>query len=529
MSIVVSGIKMPYEASEEYVFRAAYDLCSLKSCDIRQANIYKISLDLRKNQLNRVWSVILDTFVDENALVARINSPYVKIKASVLTPIVSGVSKMTDRPIIVGFGPAGIFAALVLAKNGYAPIVFECGGNIEERDKKTEIFFKSGILDTFTNVQFGEGGAGTYSDGKLTTRTNDPRGELVLSELIRHGAPKEISIVAKPHIGTDILKKVVQSIREEIISLGGEVHFNCPVTEIKIVDGKLQSIMANGVKYYSQTVILATGHSARDMFKELYKSGVPIVPKSFAIGVRIEHKQETIDRGLYGKFYGKYDLPAGEYALSHTELERGCYTFCMCPGGEVVACSSEDSGVVTNGMSYHSRAGENANSAVVVAIKTEDFPSDNPFYGMEFQINIEKKAFQVAGESYAAPVQLFGDFNNDTKTRKLGSITPTYSRGYTFCELNAILPGMVTAKLKKTITYFGQKINGFDANDAVLTAPETRTSSPLRILRNEQFESDIQGVFPAGEGAGYAGGIMSAAQDGIKVASEIMSRYKPKE
>ncbi|MGN1030600.1 MAG: NAD(P)/FAD-dependent oxidoreductase, partial [Butyricicoccaceae bacterium] len=427
----------------------------------------------------------------------------------------------------IGMGPAGLFAAYMLAKNGYRPLVFERGQCIPERDRTIAAFHAGAPLRTESNIQFGEGGAGAYSDGKLTTRVNDPKAELVIQTFLRHGAPEEIGRAAKPHIGTDVLKQVVVSMREEIIRLGGEVHFEQALTGICAKDGRLTAVRVGEQTIPCEQLILAIGHSARDTFEALYRQGVPFEPKPFSVGARIEHPQELIDRGLYGALAGHPALPPASYNLSWREGGRGCYSFCMCPGGQVVAAQSEQHSIVTNGMSYHARDGRNANSAVVVSVSPEDFPSRDALAGIAFQRKIERAAYRMSG-SYRAPCQRVGDFLEGRPTRRAGSVQPTYPLGVEYGDISGCLPLFVTEMMRGGLRRFGKKLRGFDLADALLTAPETRTSSPVRIPRTEErYSTKMTGLIPCGEGAGYAGGIMSAAVDGIACAAAVMQRYRP--
>ncbi|MBQ5813058.1 MAG: NAD(P)/FAD-dependent oxidoreductase [Clostridia bacterium] len=529
MSIIVSGIKMPFASTEEKAVTEALKIVKASASVCLSSDIHKVSYDLRHNQLSKVVSVELELDLDEGRLVQKLNLPSVKERSKASMPMPSGEKKLENRPIIIGFGPAGLFAALVLAKNGYAPIVFERGGAIEERDLKVDSFFEGGELDLSSNVQFGEGGAGTYSDGKLTTRINDPKSQLVLDLLGEYGAEKEMLIKAKPHIGTDKLKGIVKAMREDIIRLGGEVHFNTKIADITCKDGKLVSVTDDkGNVYGAQTAIIAAGHSARDTFTMLRDRGFTLIPKAFSVGVRAEHLQSDIDYALYGKYMGLKGLPVGEYTLSRRADNRACYSFCMCPGGYVVAAASEENSVVTNGMSYHARSGRNANSAICVSVDPSDFGSSDPLAGMYFQRRIEQAAFKAVSGRNGAPVQLFGDFAEGRASSKLGRVEPTYPRGYEFVDINGILPGFVCDMIKSSMPYFGRKMKGFDAFDTVFTAPETRTSSPVRMTRGDDLMAlGADGLIPCGEGAGYAGGIVSAAVDGIRSAARIMEIYSP--
>ena len=479
--------------------------------------IFKKSIDARKkNDIHFVYTVDIKSN-NENRLLKKIKGA-VKVEDK---PYVFPKGKQINTPIVIaGSGPAGLMCGLTLAKNGYKVIILERGKCVEERKKDVDAFWNGGELNPNSNVQFGEGGAGTFSDGKLNTGIKDSRIRMVLEEFHRHGAPEEILYNAKPHVGTDNLFNMVRSIREEILSLGGEVRF-CSKLENIITENNCicgAEVLNGDTKYIIDTkhIVLATGHSARDTFVMLKNSGVQMERKSFSIGARIEHCQEEINKSQYGEFYNR--LGAADYKLAvHLNNGRGVYTFCMCPGGVVVASASEENGVVTNGMSYFARDGKNANSAVLVNVTPDDFPTDDVLGGMYLQREIEQRAFELSG-SYKAPAQRLCDFlDRDTKTE----ITPTYRPGVVWCELSEIFPEYITESLREGILEMDKRLNGFADGGAVLTAPETRSSSPVRILRDTKFESNIKGLYPCGEGAGYAGGITSAAVDGIKTAEAL--------
>ncbi len=426
----------------------------------------------------------------------------------------AGSEELKDPPVIVGFGPCGMFAGLILAKRGYRPIIIERGSQIEQRVKDVEKFWHEGVLNPNSNVQFGEGGAGTFSDGKLTTGIKDPRIRKVLEEFVRAGADEDILYKQKPHIGTDVLRKVVRNIREEIIRCGGEIRFDTRFVEVntkkKCVKSVIVECEGERQEIPTQNVILAIGHSARDTFRYLCERGVKMQQKPFSIGVRIEHPQELIDKSQYGNTQG---LPPADYKLNHhCENGRGVYTFCMCPGGEVIVASSQEGGVVTNGMSNRSRNSGKANSGLLVDVRCEDFGSPHPLAGVEFQEKYEKLAFENGGGTYQPPRTTLGEFRSETL-----SAAPVIRS----------LPYFAVEAIREAMPHLGRKLSGFDRDDALMTAVESRSSSPVRFARNEQMEGTFGGFYPAGEGTGYAGGIMSAACDGIKVAEKIIGKYRP--
>ena len=526
MSILVNNIRISLEAPEEEAFAQAYQQCGLTAGDAA-ASVYRESLDARRGTVTRVLTVELTGCEQEEALVERRGKTNIRCRTTLAQPKATGTQRLEHRPVVVGLGPAGLFAAYVLAQNGYRPLVLERGDCVEQRDQAVERFWKQGQFCTQSNIQFGEGGAGAYSDGKLTTRIHDPRSELVLDILCRHGAPEEIRRKAKPHIGTDVLKDVVRRMREEILRMGGEIRFRTQLTAVHQKNGRLCAITANGEEIPCEQAIAAIGHSARDTFVQLHECGIYMEPKPFSVGARIEHLQSEIDRARYGKAAGHPLLPPAEYTLSHRQNGRACYSFCMCPGGHVVAAQSEEHTIVTNGMSYHARDGRNANAAIVVSVDPADFDGTSVFRGVEFQRKIERAAYQMTG-SYRAPCQRVGDFLEGRPSRTHGSVEPTYPMGVEYGSLDGVLPEFVLREMRDGLRVFGRKIRGYDAPDALLTGPETRTSSPIRIVRGEdRYSVELLGFMPCGEGAGYAGGIMSAAVDGLACAEELLKRYRP--
>lgn len=523
--IRITDLKLPIHGTEEQLKKKAARALGLPMEAIVELQVFRRSIDARKkDQIHYVY--VVDVLVkDEKKILAKTKGKNITVTPDFSYSFIQGKVKCNYRPVVVGFGPAGMFAALLLAEMGIKPIVVERGGDVESRHKAIEGFWKEGKLDTENNVQFGEGGAGTFSDGKLTTRIKDPRCRKVLEELVEAGAPEEILYDAKPHIGTDLLRGVVQRVREKIISLGGEIHFFAKVTDIVVESGKVQGvILADGKTIVTNDVVLAIGHSARDTFEMLHEKGASLEQKPFAMGVRIEHPQKMIDDAQYGAT--AENLPPADYRLTYTTQKgRGVYTFCMCPGGYVVAAASEEGRLAVNGMSEYSRDGENANSALLVQVFPEDFGSDHPLAGMHFQRKLEEKSFQAGGGNYAAPVQRVGAFLQ-RKAETL-EVSPTYLPGTKEVDLDAIFPAFMTEAMREAIPAMAKKLKGFDRADAVLTAVESRSSSPIRILRGENGESPwAEGLYPTGEGAGYAGGIVSAAVDGISVAEKIFTKYK---
>ena len=500
----------------------------IKDKDITSLSIFKKAIDARKkDKLYFVYSVDINV-KNEKYYLSKKQKGLTEAPVLTYQEVTSGNEVLLHRPVVVGFGPSGIFAALLLARRGYKPIVLERGFDVEKRSENVEHFYQTGEYNEGSTILFGEGGAGTFSDGKLTTLINDIRCRYVLESLVNHGAQKEIMYINKPHVGTDVLRVVVKNMREEIIRLGGSIRFNAKVTKLVVEDQRLQGVIINENEEIKTNVcLLGIGHSARDTFELLYHHDMNITQKAFSVGVRIEHPQVLINQSQYGKFADEPNIGAADYKLSyHASNDRTAYTFCMCPGGWVMCASSEEGGVVTNGMSESKRDYENSNAALLVNINPEDFGSSHPLAGVDFQRDIEKKAFILGGSNYHAPVQLVGDFLNDNISRKLGSVKPSYRPGYKFAELKELFPKFVTDTLKGALRDFNKKIEGFSMDDAVLTGAETRSSSPIRMVRDDHHESNIIGLYPMGEGAGYAGGIMSSAVDGMKTAEKVIAKYQ---
>lgn len=525
--IIAENIKIPYTPGEVHIDELAAAeaeriIRKKTGCRPISLNTAKKSVDARRrNNIVFVVSVSaeLEWKGDPEALVEKGFKLYRKPEVSVRY----GNETAQHRHVIVGFGPAGMFAGLLLAKHGFRPVIYERGGSVSERVEKVERFIQGGSFDTDTNIQFGAGGAGTFSDGKLTTRINDPLAAYVMDQLHQLGAPDEILWKAKPHIGTDILRHVVEEAHREIVSLGGEIHYNSKVTDITD-----KTVTVNGTTVPFSSLTLAIGHSARDVYGELLTKNFVIEPKPFSVGVRAEHLQSDIDRMLFGDLAGDSNLGKGEYQLSYRKGDRGTYTFCMCPGGEVVPSASEEGGVVTNGMSRHARDGRNANAAVCVSVNPSDFGS-SPTGAIEFQRTLEKEAYRAGGGGFTAPMQTVGDFLGGTWGTEPKRVLPTYRNvNVKLCDFRKIFPSFVTEMLAEGLTNFGRKMKGYDAPDIPLTGVETRTSAPVRILRTEDYCAvGHPDIYPCGEGAGYAGGIVSAAVDGIRVAVGIMGRFKP--
>ncbi|HBV85245.1 MAG TPA: hypothetical protein DEF42_00915 [Desulfosporosinus sp.] len=531
MDLLWSNLKIPVEEDAFLKTTMARKL-KVPEQSINGLRFLRRSLDARKKPLLAfVYTLQFSLDVPRtqgNRILARVSGlKEMPIEAPVIWPKPS--KTLTHRPVVIGAGPSGYFAALALARRGYSPLVLERGDAVEDRTQKVQEFWDTGKLDSESNVQFGEGGAGTFSDGKLTTRIQDRRISVVLETFVKHGAPAEIHYLAKPHIGTDILKDVVKRIRQEIESLGGEVRFRAKVTGLKTSSGRLRAVVVNGEEEIpAEAAVLAIGHSARDVYKYLFDMNLTLEKKSFAIGLRVEHPQALINQSQYGVEVHPHVGPA-DYQLTYKDVStgRGAYAFCMCPGGKVVAAASEEGGVVTNGMSEYARDSAIANSAIVVTVGTDDFPTTHPLAGLEFQREWEHKAFIAGGSDYKAPAQRVVDFLERRVTDRF-EMLPTYYPGIRSYELHEVLPGAVGDVLDRALRVFNGKIKGFAGDKANLTGIETRTSSPIRIVRNTQGESiALAGLYPAGEGAGYAGGITSAAVDGIRIAEFLMAQFAP--
>ena len=526
--IRISNIKIYKDITDEEVLQTAIKKYKIKEENIIEWHISKKSIDARKkDDVHYTYSIDMCIKNEEKylknkdiSLIKNLSQPQFELNLN-----------KSVRPVIVGAGPSGLFAALTFVKYGYKPIVIEQGEQVENRKKTVDNFINNGILNTNSNVQFGEGGAGTFSDGKLTSGINSPYCKTVLEEFVKFGAPEQILYLTKPHIGTDNLVNIIKNMRNYIIAQGGTFLFNTKFIDLETTSNSVSKVIVNHLdtdateKIDANVVILAIGHSSRDTFKKVYEKGLLLEPKNFSVGVRIEHLQSEINKAQYGTLT-KLKLPSADYKLAyHDPSGRSCYTFCMCPGGTVMPSSSEEKTIVTNGMSYFARNGRNANSAVLVNVTPEDFKDcKNPLSGIDFQKDLEEKAFILGGSNYFAPIQRFEDFDKNIKSTFIGTVEPSYKPGVTLSNLNDIMPEFVSTTLKDGIKFFDTRLHGFANPDSILTGMETRSSSPVRILRDENLVSNIRGIYPCGEGAGYAGGIMSAAVDGIKCAISAIAR-----
>jgi uncharacterized FAD-dependent dehydrogenase len=528
--IRITDYRVPIEDETPLPQLAAKRL-KLPTDSIAQVAILRKALDARrKSNIAFVYTLDVQVNGPEAKFVQRMKDSHVALVVEPPPePVFYGRQPLTDRPVIVGFGPAGMLAALTLAEHGYQPLVLEQGRDIDRRTADVAAFWQTGTLNEISNVQFGEGGAGTFSDGKLTTRVTDPRMRFCLDQYIEAGAPPEIRYLHKPHIGTDRLRQVVKTIRQKVIALGGEVRFEAKVADLILRDGQVQAVaLADGSVIACSALLLAIGHSARDTYELLQRRGVAMEPKPFAIGVRIEHPQAMIDSAQYGQSAGHKQLSPADYGLVYHDKASGrtAYSFCMCPGGLVVAAASEQGGVVANGMSLYQRASGIANSALVVNVATADYGGD-VLSGIEFQRRYERLAFQLAGGDYRAPAQTVGSFLTGSANADSRLLKPSYRPGIVHAALNKCLPDFVIHTLQQALPDFGRKIRGFNHPEAVMTGVETRTSAPVRIVRQDFQSVSVQGLYPIGEGAGYAGGIMSASLDGMNAALTVMKTFQP--
>jgi len=526
----IQSLKIPAD-SDQNIKQKLLKTLRVEEKDLISWRIFKRSIDARRKDRIQVVYTVDAALKDEKAVLA-------KLKKGTAIPapdepklnIEFGKEKLSSPPLIIGTGPAGLFAGLLLAEQGYNPILLEKGKPVPERVKDVYTFWKDGTLNPDSNVQFGEGGAGTFSDGKLTTRISDPRCRWVLRALEAHGAPEEVLYDSKPHIGTDRLRQVVVNVRKTIEDRGGTVLFQHDVESLIVEGGRVSGVqLKNGKTIESPVVIAAMGHSARQLFMAMEQQGIPMISKAFSIGVRIEHPQEWINTIQYGAASAKLPvLGAADYRLAwHHPEGRGAYSFCMCPGGQVVASASETGGITTNGMSAYGRKGKNANSALLVSVTPSDFEGNDPLAGIIFQRKWERKAFEAAGGCYYAPAQRVGDFLENRPSSEMGDVRPTYRPGVVMTDLRDCLPDYVTDVLQGALKAWNHSMKGFALPDALMTGIETRSSSPVRLLRDDRHESPVKGLFPAGEGSGYAGGIMSAAVDGLKTAEAVIKAYCP--
>jgi hypothetical protein len=525
--IRISNLQLPLEHDTQALKQAILARLSIKADELLDFVVHRRGYDARKkSKIVLIYTLDVTTNRDDQLLATFADDQLIKTSPDMSYKFVAQApAEVVDRPIVIGFGPCGLLIALILAQMGYKPIVLERGAAVRQRTKDTFGFWRKKVLNTESNVQFGEGGAGTFSDGKLYSQVKDPKhySRKVLNEFVAAGAPAEILFVSKPHIGTFRLVSMVEKMRAQIIQLGGEVRFDTRVDDVHIEDGQMTGVtLANGEVLKSRHIALAVGHSARDTFKMLFDKKVYIEAKPFSIGFRIEHPQSQIDKARFGANAGNEILGAADYKLvHHCSNGRSVYSFCMCPGGTVVAATSEEQQVVTNGMSQYSRAERNANSAIVVGIDPSDYPGD-ALAGIELQRQLERHAYVMGGENYDAPAQTVGDFLKGKPSQELGKVEPSFKPGIKLTDLSAALPDYCIEALREAIPVFERKVKGFALADALLTGVETRTSAPICIKRGKDLQSiNTQGLYPAGEGAGYAGGIMSAAIDGIKIAEAM--------
>ena len=527
--IRINQLKLPIEHTEDSLKGKVSQVLRIAPDKIKSMKIVKQSVDARKkDRIMFIYSIDIATDREED-IVHKAKNPNVVMETEKQYEFPkSGTERLKYRPVIIGSGPAGLFCGLMLAQHGYQPVILERGEDVDARTKKVSEFWETGKLDPSSNVQFGEGGAGTFSDGKLNTLVKDPirRNAKVLEIFRDFGADPAICYINKPHIGTDVLTTVVKNMRKEIERLGGTVRFMSQVTDFVIEQKELKAVVVSGTETIpTSAVVLAVGHSARDTFETLLKRQVPMQQKPFAVGLRIQHSQEMINQSQYGIKDSKILGPASYKLTKQTSAGRGVYSFCMCPGGYVVNASSEPGRLAVNGMSYHARDSKNANSALIVTVTPEDFPDDSPLAGVAYQRKLEELAYRYGDGKI--PVQLYGDFKNGKDSKRFGKVKPEFKGDYQFANLSRMLPSYLTKSLVEGVESFGHTIRGFNHPDAIFAGIESRTSSPVKIERNTDFESEIKGLFPCGEGAGYAGGITSAAMDGIRIAEEIARRYAP--